>query len=277
MPAQGPSLSLPTIFPRRARPTSGTTWYVVLKRRWLILAVLVCVVSYSAASALMRKPVYTASSVLQIDRGKLNLVQDVMTPDYWSGYNEFYPTQQRVLESRNLARRVVQQLRLWEHPYFTGGHKLEADEQTLENLSGAVVGMLQATQIRSTQLMELRFTSLDPKLSADLSNALAQQYIVFHSETVTALARDTVGFIREQVEKIQKDIQEREKLLQEYSQREDLMMVSRASAVEGWKKARRGDRNCARDQSHRAADRARSRTCHSSCARDTRPTCGGTP
>ena len=218
-------------FPEASETHLRDYWYVILKRRWLILAVLVCVVSYSTARALMRKPVYTASSVLQIDRGKLNLVQDVMTPDYWSGYNEFYPTQQRVLESRNLARRVVQQLRLWEHPYFTGGHKLEADEQTLENLSGAVVGMLQATQIRSTQLMELRFTSLDPKLSADLSNALAQQYIVFHSETVTTLARDTVGFIREQVEKIQKDIQEREKLLQEYSQREDLMMVGEKELI----------------------------------------------
>ncbi len=206
-------------------------WYVILKRRWLILAVLVCVVSYSAARALMRKPVYSATSVLQIDRGKINLVRDVMTPDYWSGYNEFYPTQQRVLRSRNLALRVVRQLRLWEHPYFTGGHKLEADEQTLENLSGAVVGMLQATQIRSTQLMEIRLTSLDPQLSADLSNALAQQSITFHSESVTTLARDTVGFIREQVEKIQKDIQEHEKLLQEYSQREDLMMVDEKELI----------------------------------------------
>ena len=218
-------------FPQASETHLRDYWYLILKRRWLILAVLVCSVSYSAARALMRKPVYTASSVLQIDRGKINLVQDVMTPDYWSGYNEFYPTQQRVLRSRNLARRVVNQLRLWEHPYFTGGHKLEADEQTLKNLSGAVVGMLLATQIKSTQLMEIRFTSLDPKLSADLSNALAQQYISFHSETVTTLARDTAGFIGEQIEKIQQDIQKHEKLLQEYSQREDLMMVGEKELI----------------------------------------------
>lgn len=200
-------------------------WYVILKRRWLILAVLVCVVSYATARALMRKPVYTATSVLQIDRGKINLVQDVMTPDYWSGYNEFYPTQQRVLRSRNLARRVVRQLRLWEHSYFTGGRSLEPDEDTVENLASAVVGMLRVNQIRDTQLLELSFTTLDPELSADLSNALAHQYIAFNSEKETTLARDTAGFISEQVEKIQNEIQEHEKLLQEYSQREDLMMV----------------------------------------------------
>jgi capsular exopolysaccharide synthesis family protein len=213
-------------FPQGTETHLRDYWYIILKRRWMILAVVVCAVSYSAARAIMRKPVYSATSVLQIDRGKINLVQDVMTPDYWTGYNEFYPTQQRVLQSRNLARRVVRQLRLWEHPYFTGGQKLEPDEQTLENLSGAVVGMLQINQIRNTQLMELRFTSLDPQVSADLSNALAEQYISFSGESETTLARDTAGFIGEQVEKIQEEIQHREKLLQEYSQREDLVMVN---------------------------------------------------
>lgn len=218
-------------FPQTTEAHLRDYWYLILKRRWLILAIMVCAVSYSAARAMMQKPVYTATSVLQIDRGKINLVQDVMTPDYWSGYTEFYPTQQRVLRSRNLAQRVVRQLRLWEHPYFTGGATLEADEQTIENLTGAVIGMLQVGQIRNTQLMELHFTSLDPRLSADLSNALAQQYIAFHSEKDTNLARDTAGFIREQVEKIQREIQEQEGLLQEYSQREDLMMVGEKELI----------------------------------------------
>ncbi|MGH9332620.1 MAG: Wzz/FepE/Etk N-terminal domain-containing protein, partial [Vicinamibacteria bacterium] len=92
-------------------------WYIVLKRRWLILAVLTMVLSYFTARTLMQTPMYSATAVLQIDRGKINLVQDVMIQDYWSGYTEFYPTQARVLQSRDLARRVVTQLRLWEHPY----------------------------------------------------------------------------------------------------------------------------------------------------------------
>ena len=200
-------------------------WYVILKRRWVILAVFVSVLSYTAVKALMRQPVYSASTVLQIDRGKINLVQDVMVQDYWSGYDEFYPTQQRVLMSRNLSRGVVRSLRLWEQPYFGGDKTHTPDEQTVEGLAGRVVGMLQVTQIRNTQLMELKFTSTDPQVAADLANALARQYMTFSMEKETTLARDTAGFIREQVEKIQVEIQEREQLLQEYSQRQDLMMV----------------------------------------------------
>jgi len=206
-------------------------WYIVLKRRWLILAVLTTVLGWFTVRTMMQTPMFSATAVLQLDRGKINLVQDVMIQDYWSGYTEFYPTQARVLQSRDLAQRVVKQLRLWEHPYFTGGAKLEPTDQNLENLSGAVLGMLGVSQIRNTQLMEVRFTTADPKLSAELANALAQQFTTFNSDRESNLARNTSGFIREQVEKIQHEIQEKEKLLQEYSQREDLVMVDEKEMI----------------------------------------------
>jgi capsular exopolysaccharide synthesis family protein len=206
-------------------------WYIVLKRRWLILVVLTAALGWFTVRTLMQTPMYSATAVLQIDRGKINIVQDVMIQDYWSGYTEFYPTQARVLRSRDLAERVVKQLRLWEHPYFTGGARLEPTDANLENLSGAVLGMLDVSQIRNTQLMEVRFTTADPKLSADLANALAHQFMTFNSERESNLARNTAGFIREQIEKIQVEIQEKEKLLQDYSQREDLVMVDEKEMI----------------------------------------------
>jgi capsular exopolysaccharide synthesis family protein len=218
-------------YPPEAETHLRDYWYIVLKRRWLILAVLTVVLGWFTTRTLMQTPMYSATAVLQLDRGKINLVQDVMIQDYWSGYTEFYPTQARVLQSRDLAQRVVKQLRLWEHPYFTGGAKLEPNDSTLENLSGAVLGMLQVGQIRNTQLMEVRFTTADPKLSADLANALADQFTTFNSERESNLARNTSGFIREQIEKIQQEIQEKEKLLQDYSQREDLVMVDEKEMI----------------------------------------------
>ncbi|MGH9336267.1 MAG: GumC family protein, partial [Vicinamibacteria bacterium] len=108
---------------------------------------------------------------------------------------------------------------------------LEPTEQNLENLSGAVLGMLEISQIRNTQLMEARFTAAEPKLAAELANALARQFMTFNSERESNLARNTAGFIREQVEKIQQEIQEKEKLLQDYSQREDLVMVDEKELI----------------------------------------------
>ncbi len=218
-------------YPQETETHLRDYWYIVLKRRWLILTVLTGVVGWFTVRTLMQTPMYSATAVLQIDRGRINLVQDVMIPDYWSGYTEFYPTQARVLRSRDLALRVVKQLKLWEHPYFRGGGRIEPTDAKLENLSGALLGMLEVSQIRNTQLMEVRFTTADPKLSAELANALVLQFTTFNSERESNLARNTAGFIREQIEKIQVDIQEKEKLLQDYSQRQDLVMVDEKEMI----------------------------------------------
>jgi capsular exopolysaccharide synthesis family protein len=204
-------------------------WYVVLKRRWLILAIAITVLGGFTIRAMTQKPVYSATSVLHLDRGRINLVQDVVQ-DYWS-YSEFYPTQRRVLRSRTLAHRVVEDVRLWEHPAFRSKDGSRPEGDGLEGLAGAVMGMLQVNQIPNTQLLELRFTSPAPELSARLANSLAEQYIAFNREEKFSVAKNTAGFISEQVEKLQREILENEKRLQDYSKREDLLMVDEKEVI----------------------------------------------
>ena len=72
---------------------------------------------------------------------------------------------------------------------------------------------------------EVTFTTPDPELCTQLANTLVYQYSAFSSETESDMARKTTSFIREQIEKLQREIQERENQLQEYSQREDIVMM----------------------------------------------------
>ncbi len=214
-------------------------WYVLLKRRWLITAVAVVGAVIATVRTFMQTPIYMATSVVQIHRGKINLVGDVMSRDTWAGYSEFYPTQQRVLTSRTLAYRVVDHLQLWNHPYFRRGPAafasfIEEGEPTpavRDGLAGAVGGMLRVSQLRNTQLMEVSFVSPEPELCALLANAMVNQYIVFSGETESGVAKNTASFIREQIEKLQAEIQQKEKLLQEYSQRQDIVMVDQKENI----------------------------------------------
>jgi capsular exopolysaccharide synthesis family protein len=208
-------------------------WYVLLKRRWLITAVAVTGAVIVTVRTFMQTPIYMSTAVVQIHRGKINLVGDVMTRDTWAGYNEFYPTQQRVLTSRTLAYRVVDHLQLWNHPYFRGGRVIEGEPtpEARESLAGALGRMLQVSQLRNTQLMEVSFVSPEPELCALLANALVNQYIAFSGETESGVAKNTASFIREQIEKLQAEIQQKQKLLQEYSQRQDIVMVDQKENI----------------------------------------------
>jgi len=200
-------------------------WYVILKRRWVIAAVTLVVLSLMIGNALVQKPVYTARALLQINRGRVNVVEGSVSPESWFGSQEFYPTQKRVLESFTLAERVVDELRLWQHPRFRFGDGPEPDANQREALAGMVLSMLEVTHVRNSQLMEVTFTTSEPELSANLANSLVAQYIAFSARTEIQAARETASFFSEQVGKLHKEIQENESLLRDYTQREDILLV----------------------------------------------------
>jgi len=206
-------------------------WYVILKRRWVITAVALVVLSLTVGNALFRRPVFTARALLQINRGRLNVVEGSLSPESWFGSQEFYPTQKRVLESFTLAERVVDELRLWEHPRFRIDDGSEPDADQRESLAGTLLSMLDVTHIRNSQLMEVTFTTPEPDLSAKLANSLVAQYIAFSAKTEIQLARETASFFSEQIEKLHGEIQEKENLVQEYSRGKDIFLVDQKESM----------------------------------------------
>ena len=197
--------------------------YVLLKRRWLIAAIWVTVLAATAIQSLMQTPLYKATAVIQIDRGKINLVREVRAEDNRIGYAEFYATQRRVLMSRTLAARVMDRLDLWSLPLFQlkGGSARAVREQQIDKF----LSMMEVTPVGITQLIDVSFLTPDPSLSERLANSLVQENIEAMTESDSGIARSTVSFIREQIEKIRKDVQEREQALQAYRQQQDVVII----------------------------------------------------
>ena len=96
-------------------------WRVIWKRRWMIIAVFLVVVIVTVVKAITTKPVYRGTATIQINIENPQIVdfKEIFTVNMWA--MDYYQTQYRILESRNLARRVVQKMRLLEHPEFLPG------------------------------------------------------------------------------------------------------------------------------------------------------------
>ncbi len=204
-------------------------FYVLLKRRWLILAITIAVATVATVRAFVETPLYSSTAVVQITRGKLSVVSDVVENETW--IRELYPTQQRVLRSRTLAQRVVDQTKLWEHPLYRSSQSTEPSQETRDGLAAAVQSMVNVNHVQETQLLEVRFTTPDPELSARLANTLVRQYMSFSGEAHTDVARNTASFIREQIEKLQQDIQTKEQILQDYSRKDNIVMVDQKESM----------------------------------------------
>jgi succinoglycan biosynthesis transport protein ExoP len=96
-------------------------WRVIWKRRWMIVAVFLVAVVFMVVKTITTRPVYRGTATIQINIENPQIVdfKEIFTVNMWA--MDYYQTQYRILESRNLARRVVQKLKLWEHPEFLPG------------------------------------------------------------------------------------------------------------------------------------------------------------
>ena len=93
-------------------------WKVILKRRWMIVACFLIVVITTGIATFTMRPVYRSTTTIQINKENPQIVDfkeifAVNTMDL-----DYYQTQYKVLESRSLAKRVIQSLKLSEQEEF---------------------------------------------------------------------------------------------------------------------------------------------------------------
>ena len=89
-------------------------WRIVVKRKWVVFAVIILALATALVSTMMQTPIYRATITMKIEREAAKIVDfkggPVSPEDY--GDMDFYRTQYELLKSRTLAERVVEQLNL---------------------------------------------------------------------------------------------------------------------------------------------------------------------
>jgi len=91
---------------------------IIYKRRWLAIPVFAAVVVMGVLNAVRETPIYRARTQLVIEKDTptvATLDQMFQSQDSW--FNDaFYQTQYRILQSRSLARRTIDEMNMWSEP-----------------------------------------------------------------------------------------------------------------------------------------------------------------
>jgi len=93
---------------------------VVLRRKWIVITFLITVLTTVAIATFMMKPQYKSSVTIKIDKENPNILafKDVVAVERPEA--DYYETQYKILKSRNLAKRVIRQMKLDSSPEFAG-------------------------------------------------------------------------------------------------------------------------------------------------------------
>jgi len=221
-------------------------WHTVSKRRWVVLSCLLIVFTTVAIGTLKQKPTYGGTVLVEINNEQPNVlnfkeVLQISSADVDS-YRE---TQFRVLQSRTLADRVVQDLQLYRRPEFYRQQRLfglfERDPETIPAASDTgppdlsseayrssvkhLMDVVEVAPVRRSNLVEVYFYSHDPQLAARVANQLAADYIeqnlqVKWDETIKAsewLSNQLVG--------LKAKLEKSEDALQAYAQAHSILFV----------------------------------------------------
>jgi capsular exopolysaccharide synthesis family protein len=155
---------------------------VLHKHRWMILTVVVVMTTIVTVATMRMQPVYQASSRLEIngEMPDLSSLRDLFT--IIPTDEEFLQTQVRILQSDDLAMQTIRALRLHERKEFSvraANAQSNAPFTPTEEvqLIGMFRGGLNVALVRSSRLVEVKYESSDPKLAADVVNALGDVYI----------------------------------------------------------------------------------------------------
>jgi capsular exopolysaccharide synthesis family protein len=233
---------------------------VVVKRKWVLVTFAVVLVALAAVLSFTRTPLYRATATLLIDEPGASMIniQDVLNAGsyYRSDYlGTYFNTQLRLLTSRSLAERVAKKLNLGSRPEFRGsgasdggflsglksiltfrwlagrGRAASPEEAktaapTYASYAYAILGGLSIAPIPETRLVYVSYVSPHAGLSADVVNALVEEFVSFSVETRYEATKQTSEFLTEQVALLREDLKRKEEDLQKYGQEKDLLYLS---------------------------------------------------
>lgn len=150
-------------------------------------------------------------------------------------------SQVQILQSADLIKQVITNLKLPEHPEFAAANKSSAlsdifvmlhlkrgalDKAPEERMLDAFTSRLQVYQINSSRVIGISFTSRDPDLAASVPNAMAQVYLSMQSGAKLDSNSEATRWLEPEINSLREKVSEAEKKVADYRSANGLLQTS---------------------------------------------------
>ena len=204
-------------------------FHTVFKWKWTASFVFLSVFGAVTIFSFVVPPIYTAHGTVWIE-GNANVLpfEDVQALD--PGTN--LQSHARLLQSRSLAGSTIERLKLYENPGFVGNYGLNqkaidpTDPVFRERLIQSFLKNVSVTSGDRTQLVDVSFSNRDPKLAADILNALFDGYIDMLVRQRYSASEQASKFLNTQIAELRTQIEEKEKELNKLGSEKDILPLT---------------------------------------------------
>jgi capsular exopolysaccharide synthesis family protein len=193
---------------------------IIRRHKWIVLATLVVLTTIVTIGTMLTRPVYRAEAKLEIGRETERVGQgrQILENESATVFNPFFlQTQVDILHSRDLARRVIQKLNLPENEEFKPRTPATLQENEREvRMVNAFQSRYDVSVGRQTRVVSLTFDAYNPKLAAEVANAIADEYITWSMESRLQGVSSAKDFLAKRVQEAEAALREAENEQQRY-------------------------------------------------------------
>jgi polysaccharide biosynthesis transport protein len=242
---------------------------VILRRKWLIVNCLLLVFVSVLIFTLTQTKLYRSSTSIEVGSPNQNVTkfEDVETSNLRAA--EYYDTQVQLVQSREIVKRVVEQLDLVNHPVVAqevfgddspglvvrtkGMLKnvilsfIPEDGQGADSLAGLSAEMIKQQDLieyvfdgldvsssRTAMLIDIAFTSPDRRLSQAVANKMTEEFIRWQMEKKLEASDIARNFLMKQIDRAKINLEKAEEALNRFAQKARIVSLdSKLNSVLG--------------------------------------------
>lgn len=186
---------------------------------------------------------YTSESKILIDTAKIVLPGQIRNSEQERSLldKEGIASQVQLLQSRDLARHVVQKLDLENNRVFAAKSEPGLVDQLLtragfeptfnqvseaERLLNKFTGNLDVYQVDGSRVIAVRFKSKDPELAARIANTVVNEYRMLQDNAKRAVTTNTADALAPQVARLENEVEAAQRKAAEFRAGADLLLGS---------------------------------------------------
>lgn len=203
--------------------------HILLKRKWWVIGTFLTIFLTVALYTFFRTPIFRTTATLQITQdnpGSQVTMDDKLSKLTGSdSLEKFQQTQYKILQSWSMAQRVVQALKLKDHPDFKSIREQKpgkTDAEIEDVIVGFVQKKIEVIPVKNSYLVEVAFESPDKGLSQRVINAIADEYMYLSIDRRNESFALVRKWLDKQLGEMAGKVQEAQKKLYKFGQQTDI-------------------------------------------------------
>jgi len=197
------------------RETHLKDYYRILrKHRYLVAGLFLISVFSVAVWSFVQTPVFQASATILIEPEPPRVLNIQEVSPMGAPTQEYYRTQYELMTSRPIVDKVIESLNLKK--------RIPELERAADPIRW-VQGNMTVEPRRNTRLVAVKFEHPSPALAAEITNALARQYVKHNLDIKLRGAQEAMTWLNEQMTSLRAKVQESSVALQNYRVKAGIM------------------------------------------------------